>query len=151
MIAKAIIVKIPEVNSNIYKVRIPFFEDNKTGDFLLDAIVCRSPGVIGGYNKDDVVLVGFENDKLNKAVILGKLYTAKESEDPEPVLLSVDSLKVFKNINIPSDVAIDNFKAEDIFKLYQKTSILELKEDPDPKPVPVPSTLSYETIDIWES
>lgn len=81
MIQKAIIEAIE--NEYQVKVRIPKYNkmsyDGFSYDELSTSIICSSPGTLVNYSVGDVVLVGFENDELNKPVVLGLLYTSNNS------------------------------------------------------------------------
>ena len=74
MFTKALVVSKPEPGSNIYKVRIPLFEDTSGTEIIYDALCCHAPGVYGGFNAGDCVYVSFEDAKLNIPVIIGRLY-----------------------------------------------------------------------------
>lgn len=77
MIQKAIVESIE--NDYQIKVRIPKYDKMSIDGFsyndLSTSIICTSPGTLVNYSVGDIVLVGFENDELNKPVILGLLYT----------------------------------------------------------------------------
>ena len=78
MIQKGIIETL--ISPYEYKVRIPRYDKLRTtpggvlSKDLSSAIVCSVPGTNISFSEGDVVLVGFENDELNKPVILGLLY-----------------------------------------------------------------------------
>ena len=74
MIIKSYIKALPNQGSNVYKVRVPFLEDNTNREMIFDALLCSPPGEYYGYKVGDCVYVEFEDDKLNIPVILGKLY-----------------------------------------------------------------------------
>lgn len=83
MIQKAIVESIE--NEYQVKVRIPKY-DKMSGDGfsyndLSTSIICSSPGTLVNYSVGDIVLVGFENDEINKPVVLGLLYTNNNSGD----------------------------------------------------------------------
>lgn len=82
MIQKAIIESI--IDDYSVKIRIPkydkMYNDGLTYDELSTGIICSIPGTNVKYSVNDVVLVGFENNELGKPVVLGLLYTNKESE-----------------------------------------------------------------------
>lgn len=82
MIQKAIIESI--IDDYSVKIRIPkydkMYNDGLTYDELSTGIICSIPGTTVKYSVNDVVLVGFENNELGKPVVLGLLYTNKESD-----------------------------------------------------------------------
>ena len=80
MILKAIIKKLPE-DSNYYTVRIPFFEDHTKDEIEFEALLAYTPGITNTYNINDRVFVSFENNKYDRPIILGKLYTVTESDE----------------------------------------------------------------------
>ena len=116
MILKAYITEIPDSGENHFKVRIPFLEDNTTTEMVFDALLCNQPGEYYGYNVGDCVFVSFENEKLNTAIILGKLYV-DEVETPNYHL--INELNVTSKVTLPENTKIGNYSAKDIFKLYQ--------------------------------
>lgn len=81
MIQKAIVESIE--NEYQVKVRIPKYDKMSTDGFSYDelstSIICSSPGTLVNYSVGDIVLVGFENDEINKPVVLGLLYTSNNS------------------------------------------------------------------------
>lgn len=82
MIQKAIIESI--IDDYSVKIRIPKYDkmytDGLTYDELSTGIICSVPGTNISYSVNDIVLVGFENDEIGKPVVLGLLYTDKESD-----------------------------------------------------------------------
>ena len=90
MLVKGLIVAIPsslatDSMGNTCDVRIPLFEDvaDNAPVIVYGAQILVQPGLYGNYKVDDVVWVDFENDKIEKAVIMGKLYSGnlREAED----------------------------------------------------------------------
>ena len=78
MITKGIIVSIPvEPTDNKYQVRLPFFEDatENADQVIYEATLIEAPGIIQGYDIDDVVYCDFEDNDLGRPVILGKLFS----------------------------------------------------------------------------
>jgi len=96
MFTKALIVSIPEEGSNVYKVRIPLFEDTTGTEVIYDALCCHAPGIFGGLNTGDCVYVAFEDAKLNIPVIIGKLYINEKDDYSKGLFnnLSVKNLAV---------------------------------------------------------
>ena len=80
MFTKALIVRPREQGNNIYKVRIPLFEDTTGTEIVYDALCCHAPGVYGGLNVGDCVYIAFEDAKLNIPVIIGKLYVNEKDD-----------------------------------------------------------------------
>ena len=105
MIQKGIVESI--ISLYEYKVRIPRYDKVlttpgavKTSD-LSSAIVCSYPGTKVAFQEGDIVLVGFENDELDKPVILGLLYRNIEVNNTQINLPEVhDNLsKIEKNLD----------------------------------------------------
>ena len=84
MIQKGIIESI--ISQYEYKVRIPRYDKLVTTpggvptEDLASAIVCSVPGTKVAFAENDIVLVDFENNELNKPVILGLLYRENNGE-----------------------------------------------------------------------
>lgn len=105
MIQKAIVESIE--GEYQVKVRIPKYDKMSTDGFSYDelstSIICSSPGTLVNYSVGDIVLVGFENNEINKPVVLGLLYTNNNSGDSikfpelsdamESMASSIDKLK----------------------------------------------------------
>ena len=121
MILKGYIKKLPDQGDNIFKVRIPFLEDNTNSEMVFDALLCNQPGIYYGYKVGDCVFVSFENDKLDTPIILGKLFiNVKDKDDGSATYHLVNELTVTDTINLPENTKIGNYSAADFFKLYQK-------------------------------
>lgn len=73
MITKGIITELPTTN-NLFKVWIPVFDKNLNNKFISEATLCCNSLGLEGYNINDVVFIGFEDNYLSKPIILGKLY-----------------------------------------------------------------------------
>ena len=118
MILKAYITEIPKIGDNIYKVRIPFMEDNTTNEMVFDALLCRQPGTYYGYKVGDCVFVSFENDKLDVPIIFGKLFV--DIDEDEPTFQIVNDLRVKDKIDMPDNTTLGGYSSTDIFMLTQK-------------------------------
>ena len=102
MITKGIIKSI-DYNGNTCKVRVPILESAcDDAEIILSAIFSTTPGVFNGYKEEDVVIVSFEDNNYENAIILGKLYlgASKESEDPRGTV-SCANLKSENQATIP--------------------------------------------------
>lgn len=120
MIFKAYIKELPQNDSNIFKVRVPFLEDNTKKEVLFDALLCNQPGEYSGYKIGDCVFVVFENDKLNTPVILGKLYTGITNDISSYHV--VNNLNVTGTVKLPKNTALGDYSARDIFSILQQVS-----------------------------
>lgn len=81
MLTKAIIQNI-DYTKNICKVRIPLFETASRNVSMIEADAQFSivPGVYNSYKTGDVVFIGFEENKMELPVILGKLFVSASAE-----------------------------------------------------------------------
>ena len=80
MFTKALIVSPPKPGDNIYKVRVPLFEDTTGTEIIYDALCCHAPGVYNGFNPGDCVYITFEDAKLNIPVIIGRLLVNEQDD-----------------------------------------------------------------------
>lgn len=102
MVTKGIIKSI-DYNGNTCKVRVPILESAcDDAEIILSAIFATTPGVFNGYKEEDVVIVSFEDNNYENAIILGKLYlgASKENEDPRGTV-SCASLRSENQATIP--------------------------------------------------
>lgn len=141
MIMKAFIREIPAEGDNLFKVRIPFLEDNTRQEFIIEALLCNQPGEFNNYQVGDCVFVSFENNKMDLAIILGRLYTKVEDEVKSYHL--VNELKVTSQAVLPENTKIGDYSPRDFFKLYQdKISNSAGEYDL--------SSLSFELVSVWD-
>ena len=102
MVTKGIIKSI-DYNGNTCKVRVPILESAcDDAEIILSAIFSTTPGVFNGYKEEDVVIVSFEDNNYENAIILGKLYlgASKENEEPRGTV-SCANLKSENQATIP--------------------------------------------------
>ena len=106
MVTKGIITSI-DFNGNTCQVRIPFFETAGNDPITGTAIVSNTPGSYNGYKVGDVVLVAFEEGKMQNPVIVGKLYlgAAKEKQDPRGTI-NVETTTASKSASLPADAVL---------------------------------------------
>ena len=81
MLTKAIIQSI-DYSKNICRVRIPLFENASRNVKMIEAEAQLSivPGIYNSYKTGDVVFIGFEENKMELPVILGKLFVSASAE-----------------------------------------------------------------------
>ena len=142
MILKAFITELPKGEDNLFKVRIPFLEDNTTNEMVFNALLCNQPGEYNGYQVGDCVFVSFENDKLNTAIIFGKLYVDDDADVPNYHI--INELNVTSKVTLPEDTKIGNYSAKDIFEIYQ--NLYNLNNAPV---ATSGSSLLYEIVGEW--
>ena len=119
MLTKALIKELPEEGSNIFKIRVPLFEDTTGSEIIYNALYCYPPGIYGGLDIGDCVYVAFEDDKLNIPVILGKLYTGTTDEDY--VFANINNLSVSSQANLPDNTMLgDSVSFNTIYNMMQR-------------------------------
>lgn len=116
MITKGI---IQSINGNKFIVRLPVLEKpgliNVTTSLnnTLEATLNTPPGLYDAYNINDVVFVSFEDNQINKPIILGKLLL-NEKENNVTSQLSINSLNVTGIANLPKNTRIGNINYGDL-------------------------------------
>lgn len=118
MLLKGIIVGY---NGNKYKVRIPTFEvAGNAQKYIVDATVAYEPGNIKGLLIDDVVYVGFENNDIDRPVILGKLLT--NNEEKASAFYKAADLEVSGSTKLSSNTQIGDINYNDIYTAVIKSA-----------------------------
>lgn len=135
MIQKGIIELV--ISAYEYKVRIPRYDKLATtpggvsNDELSSAIVCSVPGSKVSFIEGDIVLVGFENNELNKPVILGLLYREGVSNTNQFILPNTTNAlsKLETQINAINDsnlyvhIKYSNDNGRTFTSLYEYTDV----------------------------
>ena len=84
MITKGIIMSINR-NKNKCSVRMPLFESaSSVGPVIIEALISHPPGVYNNLFKDDIVFVSFEENALEKPIVIGKMYRGPAFEKETP-------------------------------------------------------------------
>lgn len=120
---KAYVTEIPKEGENIFKVRVPLMMDNTESEAVFDAILSHSPGIYKGIEVGDCVIITYEDDKYDTAIILGKLFTEVPETDNAYGLFN--QLEVTGSVVLPQDTKIGNYTPQDIFNLYQGVDMKE--------------------------
>lgn len=123
IVTKAYITSVPETESNIFHVRIPLMEDNTETESEFEAILSTPSGVYKGIEVGDCVIVTFEDDKYDMAIILGKLFT--EVPESTQAYGLFNQLEVTGSVTLPEDTKIGRYTPQDIFNLYQGVDLKE--------------------------
>ena len=127
MICKAIV----ETKLSDYKlkVRIPVFhkhEESVGCTATLDvpeATICTTAGIYPSLSIGDVVFVCFEDDNVDKPVIVGVLYSNNCKNIKSDI--SANSLEVLVNATLPDDTTIGEVTSKSISCLYGTSSNIE--------------------------
>jgi len=120
MITKAKVLRT--VSDNTYEVHIPIY-DNGSDIYKATATVSYTRGIKNPIVLGDIVFVTFENNKINKPVIVGKLFIG---DDGKGDLLG-DSLEIKKAVRLPNNTIITSKLGEDIslrdYELVRRASL----------------------------
>lgn len=103
MLTKAIIQSI-DYTKNICRVRIPLFETAARNVKMIEAEAQLNivPGIYNSYKTGDIVFIGFEENKIDLPVILGKLFVSASSEESSyRGNLSGNSLVITETAQLP--------------------------------------------------
>lgn len=123
MITKGIITAINR-NTSKCSVRLPLFESASSSDrIIIDALINIPPGTYNGYFKGDVVFVSFEENSLDKPVVIGKLYRGASFEKDTPGGMGIyESLVVRNNMSTPAASTHFKFSAAELKELSSKNA-----------------------------
>lgn len=110
MLTKAIIQKIDQAK-NTCIVRIPLFEQASSKSFMeTEATICVTPGIYNNLFVGDIVIIGFEENKIELPVILGKLFLNNLSKDSQAGAVFGDSLTIASKAILPCDTEFNYTK-----------------------------------------
>ena len=103
MVTKGLITAINR-ESNRCTVRLPLFETaSSTVPVEIEALISITPGLFNNLFENDVVFVAFEENALEKPIIIGKLYTGAVIENETPGGAGIlDTLLVRKSGSMPA-------------------------------------------------
>ena len=122
MLTKGIILE-RIINTNTYAVRVPFLETSGLKEGRYIATLSNNPAIKEEFKVDDVVIVGFEDHKADRVVILGRLYIG---EDEPRGSANFESLDVKNSVNLPSNTTIGG---KDMAKIINKVENLNAGSD----------------------
>ena len=120
VLTKAIIQSI-DYTKNICKVRIPLFETASRNVNMIEADAQFNivPGIYNSYKTGDVVFIGFEENKMELPVILGKLFVSASAEaDSHRGNLSGNSLSITDTAQLPYSTVFNYDQIAQNSKLY---------------------------------
>ena len=121
MLTKAIIQSV-DYTRNICRVRIPLFENASRNTNIIEADAQFSvvPGIYNSYKTGDVVFIGFEENKMELPVILGKLFvSASDEAGSYRGSLSGNSLAVTDTAQLPYSTVFNFDKIAQNNTLYK--------------------------------
>jgi hypothetical protein len=120
MLTKAIIQSI-DYTKNMCRVRIPLFENASRNVNMIeaDAQINIVPGIYNSYKTGDIVFIGFEENKMELPVILGKLFVSASAEASSyRGSVSGNSLAITETAQLPHSTIFDFSKISQNDKLY---------------------------------
>ena len=120
MLTKAIIQSI-DYTKNMCRVRIPLFENASRNVNMIeaDAQLNIVPGIYNSYKTGDIVFIGFEENKMELPVILGKLFVSASAEASSyRGNVSGNSLAITDTARLPHSTLFDFSKIAQNDKLY---------------------------------
>lgn len=120
MLTKAIIQSI-DYTKNMCRVRIPLFENASRNVNIIeaDAQINIVPGIYNSYKTGDIVFIGFEENKMELPVILGKLFVSAANEAGSyRGNVSGNSLAITDTAQLPYSTLFDFSKIAQNNKLY---------------------------------
>lgn len=118
MVTKAIVMSITK-NGTRCVVRMPLFENaSNTSPVTAEALVSITPGLFNNLFVNDVVFVAFEENALEKPIIIGKLYRGTSYENGTKGGAGIlDALTVRTSASIPAETTTFEFaKNKDEYK-----------------------------------
>ncbi len=141
MLTKAIIQNI-DYTKNICRVRIPLFENASRNVNIIEADAQFSvvPGIYNSYKTGDIVFIGFEENRMELPIILGKLFVSTSAEASTPIgNLSGNSLSITETAQLPYSTIFNFDKITKNDQLYKNLntpkkladSIIDLQRSQD--------------------
>jgi len=117
MVTKGIVLGRKQ-NTNLYTVRIPYFESAGGSQCIFDATLCAPPNISEAYNEGDVVQIAFEDRQMDSPVIIGKLFTLDEKEARG--FSKVQALEVSNSASLPSNTTLGGVPLKNILEVIGK-------------------------------
>ena len=121
MLTKAIIQSI-DYTKNMCRVRIPLFENAARNVNIIeaDAQINIVPGIYNSYNTGDIVFIGFEENKMELPVILGKLFVSASTEaSSHRGNVSGNSLSITDTAQLPYSTVFNYDKISQNSSIYK--------------------------------
>jgi hypothetical protein len=153
VLTKAIIQSI-DYTKNMCRVRIPLFENASRNVNMIeaDAQITIVPGIYNSYKTGDIVFIGFEENKMEAPVILGKLFVSASAEAgsyrgnvsgnslaitdsaqlPHSTLFNFDKISqnstLYKDLNTPKKLA-DSILNLQLAQVHKYQTIIKIRID----------------------
>ena len=105
MLIKGIILSL-DLNNNNCVVELPTFENVSGDKATATAVFAIPPGNSNGYKVGDIIIVGFELERLNKPIVIGKLYTGTETETSDTSAVKCNTLRVSNSATLPGSTSL---------------------------------------------
>lgn len=128
MLTLGYITKLNEADDNLFEVRIPLFEKAGSSKNLPDlsgsyfkANLNQIPGQYNAYRVGDCVVIGFLDNKLERPIILGKLFVNDNSEARGAS--NADSIKVASKAALPKDTTIGDITYDNLVAMARATDL----------------------------
>jgi hypothetical protein len=121
VLTKAIIQSV-DYTKNICRVRIPLFENASRNVNIIEADAQFSivPGVYNSYKTGDIVFIGFEENKMELPIILGKLFVSAPTEaNANRGNLSGNSLSITDTAQLPHSTVFSYNEIAQNDKIYK--------------------------------
>lgn len=114
-----------------YVLELPIFKNagvtnNRLNDATFVATCCCDSGTYSPYTTDDIVYVGFVNNRKSQPVILGKVLRNDRVKPASYMYL--DALKVDNNVSLPVNTSIQTTTGEEMSLMYLKQRLDEIDD-----------------------
>lgn len=108
MITKAIIKRLYTTEDNHFIIYIPLLRkaNMDEADATLSATAICIPGINNVYKVNDVVYISFEDNLINKPVILGKLFTLNEDKESITTTITARTQEILELDKLPLNTFI---------------------------------------------
>lgn len=110
--------QITGLNDNTCWVRIPYFETAvSNAPTIIEAQIAIQPGQFNCYSKGDIVWLGFEHNKADLPVVIGKVYADAKTEGINfPGIVQTATLRVADKVELPADTKLGGTSLEELLK-----------------------------------
>ena len=113
------IVKELLINDCKLVVRVPIFETAGSQEVVFTCSIMNQPGLINGYNVDDIVYLDFENNDYEHPVVVGKLYTGVDNNKSKSGFLG-DNINISGSSNFSTNFKVGNISYKDLLAVVKQ-------------------------------